>query len=814
MGPASSAWTSSHPLHPLHLLLRTLPPPPPSRSTGSYPHFDFDGTEAGVAAVAAVWYIAKGPRVGRTGTALYREKSTGLSSFVDTKSGDAFWERVKELGSRHPPPDVADAFDKVDQVDFQPGRAVIYPVNVLHSGLLQDDWPECDPREGRLAVSMFWSMPKEKVREGAGGSGPGGSNNNGGGGGTGDDGDGDTVESTSGDKPQGRPMDALDATKVYGRVYPGRQQQTDVITAMTEDGLAAALAQGFATRVEERLRTLRPRKLFELLRGAAVRQHIDLLPLVAGIPGACASATDGEITGVLSDILAWCSAPAPKVNEIKMGHYFNGVTAKGFQESEPQLTKHGAEHMLNVTLELTRGKAAEGFTSIRAASLNGLATTVCSAAMRPVVECSGLRPGLDASPLAVIFAHWGSVPLLELVVGAGYRIDRAVGRDQLPLKGMQLPIVGSSAAWETAAHAAAYCVQNKVTEFLSTTPGGGGGGQRDPVHGLTANDIRYEEPSTDREQNPRTTSGTETDRGGWPDDELAKFPDTLAGVLQSPGNCDVDVVEGADVSKDPEGFVSRYILRRRPVLVRGLVFADAALKHLPTAWSRAGLLRSHGTTTWPVAKIAYAEFYLGSDGVARMPLRDFVEKHIDAGGDSAVQGMVRDGGTKVGGSKEGAGAGEGAGEAYIFTTGYKSAAGDHVTVTEGFDHVAPSFTKSRTFLQAIRRGGESPAAQWGLGGPRTGAQFHSHGGAWNALAFGRKVWALTPPASNVFSRQQSSEFVSKNLGHTDEAGASSFKGLRLCVQEAGDVLVLPDAWGHLTYNVRSSIGIAQEFDLQ
>ena len=137
-----------------------------------------------------------------------------------------------------------------------------------------------------------------------------------------------------------------------------------------------------------------------------------------------------------------------------------------------------------------------------------------------------------------------------------------------------------------------------------------------------------------------------------------------------------------------------------------------------------------------------------------------------------------------------------------------------MSVTEGFDHVAPSFTKSRTFLQAIRHGGESPAAQWGLGGPRTGAQFHSHGGAWNALAFGRKVWALTPPASNVFSRQQSSEFVSKNLGHTDEAGASSFKGLRLCVQEAGDVLVLPDAWGHLTYNVRSSIGIAQEFDLQ
>ena len=31
------------------------------------------------------------------------------------------------------------------------------------------------------------------------------------------------------------------------------------------------------------------------------------------------------------------------------------------------------------------------------------------------------------------------------------------------------------------------------------------------------------------------------------------------------------------------------------------------------------------------------------------------------------------------------------------------------------------------------------------------------------------------------------------------------------VQRAGDVLVLPDLWGHLTINVETSVGIAQEF---
>lgn len=40
------------------------------------------------------------------------------------------------------------------------------------------------------------------------------------------------------------------------------------------------------------------------------------------------------------------------------------------------------------------------------------------------------------------------------------------------------------------------------------------------------------------------------------------------------------------------------------------------------------------------------------------------------------------------------------------------------------------------------------------------------------------------------------------------AGGSSF---HQCDQEAGDLLVLPDLWGHLTYNLETSVGLAQEF---
>lgn len=32
-----------------------------------------------------------------------------------------------------------------------------------------------------------------------------------------------------------------------------------------------------------------------------------------------------------------------------------------------------------------------------------------------------------------------------------------------------------------------------------------------------------------------------------------------------------------------------------------------------------------------------------------------------------------------------------------------------------------------------------------------------------------------------------------------------------CVQDAGDLLVLPDLWGHATLNLEPSVGLAREF---
>ena len=45
----------------------------------------------------------------------------------------------------------------------------------------------------------------------------------------------------------------------------------------------------------------------------------------------------------------------------------------------------------------------------------------------------------------------------------------------------------------------------------------------------------------------------------------------------------------------------------------------------------------------------------------------------------------------------------------------------------------------------------------------------------------------------------------------DEAADENLGGKVRCVQRAGDVIVVPARWGHITYNLQASVGLAKEF---
>ena len=120
------------------------------------------------------------------------------------------------------------------------------------------------------------------------------------------------------------------------------------------------------------------------------------------------------------------------------------------------------------------------------------------------------------------------------------------------------------------------------------------------------------------------------------------------------------------------------------------------------------------------------------------------------------------------------------------------------------------------------------AVQLYMGDAGTGAPFHTHIDAWNVLLHGRKRWWLTPPASATTSREPSIDWYTRTYAvplpftvaaatTATASAAGSLPGKQTagrtfeCVQDAGEVLYVPQSWGHATLNLRQSVGLAQEF---
>lgn len=90
-------------------------------------------------------------------------------------------------------------------------------------------------------------------------------------------------------------------------------------------------------------------------------------------------------------------------------------------------------------------------------------------------------------------------------------------------------------------------------------------------------------------------------------------------------------------------------------------------------------------------------------------------------------------------------------------------------------------------------------AQWALGGPGTGAPVHFHNTAWNVVVYGAKKWFLYPPRHKVMSNRQIYRFYETDLQRI--ANKTGFQPLT-CVQRAGDIMIVPESWGHGVLNLQ------------
>jgi hypothetical protein len=403
-----------------------------------------------------------------------------------------------------------------------------------------------------------------------------------------------------------------------------------------------------------------------------------------------------------------------------------------------------------------------------------------------------------------------------------------------------------------------------------------------------------------------------------------------ASLSDDPPLCDVDIVDGADMT--PRLFFERYYARNRPVLIRGAALA------LPQrdSWTREALVRRHGKTPFLATSIPYAAAFgigkgvggqgpaavnnasgsggkggapaassaaaaaVGADGplartaavvgagdASRPSLQIRIEDYVEALfacaplQDDAVEEGEWSTGSKIDAAlKErcaalgfvGESAGDGGGGGvplYIFDSPPAAGAGPSSVPSRGLagssssaqDLVAdveliPAFL--RYTLSGLVDGvvqshplvltePRAPSPQFFLGGPGTGAPSHLHKDAVNSLVYGRKKWFLTPPSRALYSTVPAAEWVA-NLARVDEAAralggddvrrggrrapragaragtagegggalpareeADLYQRLKVCTQEAGDVIYVPHGWGHAVLNVETSVGVAVEF---
>ena len=93
-------------------------------------------------------------------------------------------------------------------------------------------------------------------------------------------------------------------------------------------------------------------------------------------------------------------------------------------------------------------------------------------------------------------------------------------------------------------------------------------------------------------------------------------------------------------------------------------------------------------------------------------------------------------------------------------------------------------------------------------GPRgSGSPPHFHRHVLNALVYGVKQWYLWPPSLALFDFRHIQEWLSDYNG----GGAGSSEGVLECVQRPGEVVYVPENWGHAVVNVMDSIAVAYEF---
>ena len=265
--------------------------------------------------------------------------------------------------------------------------------------------------------------------------------------------------------------------------------------------------------------------------------------------------------------------------------------------------------------------------------------------------------------------------------------------------------------------------------------------------------------------------------GGWGDERMEGYETDMS--------CDVDQFWAHEISE--EDLFRNYLARGVPVLIRGLVEDWPVVED----YKAKNLKEAYGHITVQVSDIPYAGKF-GGAGKIDMTLGEYI--------DEVTQHRL------VGGKHPW----------YVFKGHPIPYQSEKEASLVQYDTLPTPRLLQKAFERMnapSARGKEGASsreifvnAQWALGGEATGAPVHFHNTAWNALIYGAKKWIIYPPHNMIMSNKQILDFFETDLKDFADRGVHG-KG---CVQVAGDVMIIPESWGHGVLNIQESVAVATE----
>ena len=285
--------------------------------------------------------------------------------------------------------------------------------------------------------------------------------------------------------------------------------------------------------------------------------------------------------------------------------------------------------------------------------------------------------------------------------------------------------------------------------------------------------------NTNTNTNTNTNNNDFNDRGGW---DIISPLQPLPSVQED--TCDIDV----RFNITAEEFYRNYLLPGRPLLLRGF----AKNWTLRKQWTRKQLIKRYGRLWCEASGIPYAVQY-GQDagkGSNKITLKDFTIAM------STNKTLVDRNGNEL----------------FIFEDPRLTRGGNHLHETLRHDNrMIAAMQRSYPILPFFLRTNHTriyPASQqFYIGPPGGGAPIHMHGDAWNACAYGKRQWFLFPPEHALYSKVPMREWVQHELPKFKQ----DEKPLQ-CTQKASDLLYIPNMWGHGTFNLQASVGVAVEME--